>query len=392
MGRITKTCEGDMTTDPATLLARAGVGADAAFGSVMPPLYTSSTYIWPEFEGKGPYDYARTRCPNRDTLARLLAALEGGAATHIVNSGMAALTLVLHLLTPDDTLLAPYDCYSRAYALMRALAEKGHFRLEFVDTYDTPAMCQMIRARAPRMVLIESPSNPVMRVAEIAPIVAAARALPAPPLVVCDTTFMTPLRLRPLALGADIVLCSTTKYVNGHSDVVGGAVTCAAQDTWEALDFWANSLGISADAFSCHMTLRGARTLPLRLEKAEENAHTVAQFLEGHPRVTAVHYPGLPSHPHHARAGAQQDGFGAMVAFEVAGDVRQVAQATRLFALAQSLGGVESLINHPASMTHFAMGPAAQARAGVTRNLLRLSVGVEAADDLIADLAQALEG
>ncbi len=375
--------------DPATILARTGVGADSAYGAVMPPIYTSSTFIHPGLDNKNPYDYARTRCPNRDTLARMLAEPEGGAATHVVNSGMAAITLVLHLLKPDDLLLAPYDCYGRAYALMRALAEKGHFRLEFLDTYDTDAMRAALATQKPRMLFVESPSNPVMRVADIPALVPAAKAVGT--LVVCDTTFMTPLRLRPLEHGADIALCSTTKYMNGHSDVVGGAVTCADMALWEELDFWANSLGLSADAHSCHMTLRGARTLPLRLAKAEDNAMAVARFLDAHPAVLATHYPGLEDHPHHARAKAQQSGFGAIVSFAVAPEsVQKVAEGTRLFALAQSLGGVESLINHPASMTHFAMGPEAQARAGVTRGLLRLSVGIEAAQDLIADLEQAL--
>lgn len=377
-------------TTPETLLARAGVGVDPAFASVMPPLYLSSTFVRPELDIAIPYDYTRTRNPTRDTLAGLICDLEGGAGTHITCSGMAALTLVLQLLGPEDMLLAPYDCYGRSYALMERLASKGMFQLDFVDTYDTDVMRRALAERQPRMVFIESPSNPILRTANIPALIAAAKGLSRPPLVVCDNTFLSPLRLAPLELGADIAICSTTKFVNGHSDVVGGAVTTAAQELWEELDFWSNSLGVSADAFSCYLTLRGARTLALRLEKAEKNALAVAQFLEGHARVTAVHYPGLPSHPHHARARAQQKGFGAMVSFSAAGDVQKLVQSTKLFALAQSLGGVESLVNHPATMTHAAMGQEAREAAGVTRQLLRLSVGIEDPGDLIADLDQAL--
>jgi cystathionine gamma-synthase len=295
---------------------------------------------------------------------------------------MAALTLILHLLGPDDLVLAPYDMYGRSYWLLRALAEKKHFRLQFIDMYGDVSFKEQ-----PKMVIIESPSNPVMRIADIAAI----RALAPEALLVCDNTFLSPMLQQPFTLGADIVYHSTTKFLNGHSDVVGGAVIVKDDEALLSdLNLWNNSLGTIGAPFDAYMTLRGLRTLEVRVSRAQENAEKIAGFLDGHAKVSRVYYPGLPSHPGHVVAKKQQEGFGAMISFELDGDLDGFLAKLEMFSLAQSLGGTESLINHPASMTHVSMGAQARAKAGVTDNLLRLSVGIEHIDDLLGDLENAL--
>lgn len=374
-----------------TLAVQAGIGKDPAYHDVIPPLHLSSTFQIQGIEKKGPYEYSRTRNPTRDTLARALADLEGGENACVTASGMAAITLALHLLNKDDLLLAPYDCYGRAYRLMQALSEKGHFRLKFVDMYNKAGLDEAF-SEAPRMVFVETPSNPVMRTADIADICARAKKHGA--LVAVDNTFLSPILQQPLALGADLVIHSNTKFLNGHSDIVGGAVIAKTKELWTELDFWSNSLGVIGAPFDCYMTLRGMRTLELRIKQAQENAMTVAQMLDKHPGVERVYYPGLKSDPNHATAKKQQSGFGAMLSFELKGGLesaRQFVEALEIFSLAQSLGGTESLINHPATMTHVAMGAEARAAAGVTDGLLRLSVGIEHIDDLLADLKTALD-
>lgn len=376
-----------------TRAVQAGIGQDKAFGAVIPPLYLSSTYKMKGFEDFPAYQYSRTRNPTRDVLAGALAELEGGYGAHITASGMAALTLVLHLLAPDDLLVAPYDCYGRAYRLMAALAEKGHFKVAFLDQYDEGAAVA-IAALKPKMVLIESPSNPVMRIADIAAISGACKDARPDALIVCDNTFLSPILQHPIELGGDIVIHSTTKFLNGHSDVVGGAVVAKTKELWNDLDFWANSLGLIGAPFDSYMTLRGLRTLEVRITRAQENAAAIAAFLEAHPAIARVYYPGLTSHPQHALAATQQGGAGAMLSFTLKGGKREAKRfvdGLRIFALAQSLGGTESLLNHPASMTHVSMGAEAREQAGVSDNLLRLSAGIEHIDDLIADLQAALE-
>jgi cystathionine gamma-synthase len=372
-----------------TKLVRAGVGTDPSYNSVMPPLHLSSTYQINGLDQRGTYEYSRTKNPTRDELADALAALEGGIGCAVTSSGMAALTLILHLLSPDDLILAPYDCYGRSYWLLRALAEKTHFRLKFIDPYDSSSWDEAF-AEAPRMVLIESPSNPVMRVADIEAI--AARAHESGALVVCDNTFLSPILQTPFELGADIVYHSTTKFLNGHSDVVGGAVIVKDDEEMLAeLHLWNNSLGTIGAPFDAYMTLRGMRTLEVRVTRAQENAEKIAAFLDAHEAVERVHYPGLATHAGHEIAKKQQRGFGAMLSFEPRGDIHQFIGALELFSLAQSLGGTESLINHPASMTHVSMGAEAREKAGVTDPLLRLSIGIEHVDDLLSDLGQALD-
>lgn len=376
---------------PATRAVRAGLNTDPAFGAVVPPLHLSSTYAFAGLGLPGQYDYSRSGNPTRTILADALADLEGGAGAVVTNSGMAAVATVLHALVPvGGRVVAPFDCYGGSWRLFDGLARKGAFRLELADLSD-PAEAAAALADPADLVWIETPSNPLLRVTDIAGVATAARAAGA--IVAVDNTFCSPAVQRPLALGADIVVHSTTKYINGHSDVVAGAVIAADADQHTDLAWWANTLGLTGGAFDAYLTLRGLRTLHLRMAAAQANALAVAEFLTGHPAVRAVHYPGLPDHPGHALAAAQQEGFGAMVTFEVADEAAAGAVVNGLehFCLAESLGGVESLISHTASMTHAAMPPEIRAAAGITDGMLRLSVGVEDAGDLIADLKAGLD-
>ncbi|WP_414902637.1 cystathionine gamma-synthase [Sphingomonas flavalba] len=375
---------------PETIAAVHGVATDPAFAAVAPPLYLTSTYAFSGFETPGRYDYTRSGNPTRDVLAEALAKLEGGAGAVVTASGMAALDLLIGRLGPADTVLAPHDCYGGTMRLLKARAERGQFALRFVDQGDPAALAGAL-ADHPTLVFVESPSNPLMRVVDIAAISAEARRVGTR--VAVDNTFLSPALQCPIALGADYVIHSTTKYLNGHSDVVGGAVIAADPAEVEALRHWATVVGSVGAPFDAWLTLRGLRTLFARLDGQQRNAMAIAQRLEAHPAVSRVHYPGLDSHPGHAVAARQQRGFGAMLSFELAGGlaaVRRFVTALDMFILAESLGGVESLVAHPVTMTHADMGEDARAVAGITDGLLRLSVGLEAEDDLIDDLDRAL--
>ncbi|MEG1452595.1 cystathionine gamma-synthase [Brevundimonas sp.] len=379
------------TADPRTIAARHGVDTDTAHGSVMPPLYLSSNYSFAGFDQKRQYDYSRSGNPTRDVLAETLAELEGGAGAVITATGMAAVDLPLSLLSPDDLLIAPHDCYGGTHRLLSARARKGHFRVAFVDQNDGAALDAALTDGA-KLVLVETPSNPLLRVSDIADISRRAHAVGAK--VVADNTFLSPALQNPLALGADIVVHSTTKYINGHSDVVGGAVISADTEVHQELAWWANCLGITGSPFDAYQTLRGLRTLFARIERQQATATKLAAILEAHPAVAAVHYPGLKSHAGHELAARQQRGFGAMLSFEVVGGTDAVCTIINhvdIFTLAESLGGVESLIAHPATMTHAAMTPEARVTAGITDGLIRVSVGLEHEDDIIADLVPALD-
>jgi cystathionine gamma-synthase len=375
---------------PATRAVRAGLNADAHHGAVIPPLHLSSTFRFRGFGEKGEYDYTRSGNPTRDLLARALAELEEGAGSVITSTGMSAITLVAHLLGPDDLLVAPHDCYGGTYRLLNALARKSHFRLAFIDQSDAAAVARALEQR-PRMVWIETPSNPLLRIVDIRALAAQAHARDA--IVVADNTFLSPALQRPLTLGADIVVHSTTKYLNGHSDIVGGAVVVRDVALLEELTWWANCLGLTGAPFDSFLTLRGVRTLHARMRAHLENADAIVDFLHGHPDVLQVYYPGLPTHRGHEIAKAQQSGFGAMISFELLGGataVRAFVEGLEVFTLAESLGGVESLVAHPATMTHASMDAEARRVAGVSDGLLRLSVGIEDAGDLIRDLAAGL--
>ena len=375
---------------PGTLAARAGVCQDPAYGAVMAPLYVSSNFAFEGFEKKGRYDYGRSGNPTRDLLAQALTQLEGGAGAVVTASGMAAIDLALSSLGPEDLLIAPHDAYAGTLRLLAGRAQRGAYRFALVDQTDPRALAEAMD-RNPAMVLIETPSNPLLRIVDIAAVAEAAHAAGAKVLV--DNTFMSPALQRPLDLGADLVVHSTTKYLNGHSDVVGGAVVTADKQDAEDLAAWANSTGVTGSPFDAWLTLRGLRTLFARVERQQASAGRIAAFLAAHPAVATVHYPGLDSHPGHALAARQQRGFGSMVSFEPKGGaeaVEPLLDRLSLFILAESLGGVESLIDHPVTMTHAEMGPAALEAAGVGPGLLRLSIGLEDCDDLIADLDHGL--
>lgn len=376
---------------PATLAVRAALESDTQHGAVVPPIHLSSTYAFKAFGEKGAYDYSRSGNPTRDALADAIASLEGGAGAIVTATGMAAVTLVCQLLGPDDLLVAPHDCYGGTYRLFDSLAKRGVLRVEFVDQTDREAFEAAV-ARKPKLVWVETPSNPLLRIVDIRAATALARAVGAWLLV--DNTFLSPVWQQPIALGADLVLHSTTKYLNGHSDVVGGALVCADNALLEQLSWWANCIGVTGSAFDSYLTLRGLRTLHARLKIHGVNAARIAAVLEHHAAVQKVFYPGLSAHPQHALACAQQTGFGAMVSFELKGGLPQIRaflDGLRCFSLAESLGGVESLVAHPASMTHAGMAIEARLRAGISDSLLRLSVGIEDADDLIGDLQRGLE-
>jgi cystathionine gamma-synthase len=368
---------------PATRAVRAALESDTQFGAVVPPLHLSSNYSFAGFGQRRQYDYGRSGNPTRDALAEALADLEGGAGAVVTASGMAAVTLVCQLLQPGDRLLAPHDCYGGTYRLFEANACRGLFEVDFVDQTNSVEL-QQAMTRRPKMVWIETPSNPLLRVVDIQAIVTQAHAQRA--IVIVDNTFLSPVWQRPFELGADAVVHSTTKYLNGHSDVVGGAVVARNGDLLEQLQWWANCLGLIGAPFDSYLTLRGLRTLHARMRVHGENAEQVAGLLASHEAVKQVFYPGLTSHPQHELAARQQSGFGAMVSFALNGNVesvRRFVNALSVFSLAESLGGVESLVAHPATMTH-------ADRAGIVDTLLRLSIGIEDSRDLINDLQVAL--
>ena len=374
---------------PQTVSAAHGVASDVGFGAVAPPIYLSTTYEFAGFDQPRRHDYGRAGNPTRDLLGQALAKLEGGAGAVITSSGMAALDLLVGRLRPTDLILAPHDCYGGTMRLLKARAELGHCAVRFVDQSDAAFGAAL--ADTPALVLIESPSNPLMRVVDIAAL--AARAKKAGAEIAVDNTFLSPAIQRPLSLGADFVVHSTTKYLNGHSDVIGGAVIAADPQQVEALRHWANVIGSAGAPFDSWLTLRGMRSLFPRMGQQQINAMVVASHLEGHPAVARVFYPGLTSHPGHKIAARQQRGFGAMLSFELAGGieaVRRFIAHVEFFTLAESLGGVESLVAHPATMTHADMGAEARAVAGISDSLLRLSVGLEAEQDLIAGLEKGL--
>lgn len=371
--------------DPRTIAAKAGIDQDAAHGAITPSLVTSSNFAFSSFGNRRTYDYTRSGNPTRDTLGEVIAALEGGHGAIITSSGLSALNLAFSEARADDLILAPHDCYGGSYRLLRERADLGHFRLQFVDLTD-PARWDEAFAAKPRYVLIETPSNPLLRITDIA--LVAERAHHVGALVVADNTFLSPVLQRPLDLGADVVIHSMTKYLNGHSDVVGGAVVVKSPELCERLAWWANVVGVTGAPFDSWLVLRGIRTLELRVREQCRTAAAIAGYLARHPAVAKVYYPGLPSHEGHALAALQQSDFGAMLSIELKDEdkieafVNALAGPGKVFSLAESLGGFESLIAHPATMTHASMTPEERSRAGVSDALLRISIGLETARDL----------
>ena len=379
-------------TELATRAVRAGIDTDTAHGAVVPPLTLSANFTFDGFGEKRRYDYSRSGNPTRDQLAEALSLLEGGAGAVVTSSGMAAIAVVLHaLLAPGERLLVPHDCYGGSWRLFNALAAKGAFELDSFDQTD-PAALAGAEARRPALIWVETPSNPLLRITDLEAVCALAKDAGA--LVVVDNTFLSPALQQPLSFGADVVVHSTTKYINGHSDVVGGAAIARSPEILDQLAWWANALGLTGAPFDSFLTLRGLRTLDARLRVQQENCLGLVDLALAHPAVERVHFPGLPDHPGHAVAARQQRGFGAMLSIELAGGedaVRAFVDGLHCFSLAESLGGVESLVAHPPTMTHAAMSADDLDRAGIRSGLLRLSVGIEHIDDLCNDLHDALE-
>jgi cystathionine gamma-synthase len=385
------TSDGKRKKNIGTRSVRAGLESDAQHGSVVPPIYLSTNFAFEGYRRPRKYDYTRSGNPTRDQLAAALADLEGGAGAVVTCTGLAAITLILATLPSGARVVAPYDCYGGTYRLLAALHKNGTLVADFMDQSDAGALRESLAGK-PALVWIETPSNPLLRIVDIRAIADAAHAAGA--LVVVDNTFLSPVWQQPLALGADLVMHSTTKYLNGHSDVVGGAVIAATAELQQSLAWWANAIGVTGAPFDSFMTLRGVRTLHARMRQHAENTQAVVDVLHRHPAVSRVYYPGLPDHPGHELARRQQSGFGAMLSFELAGGegaVQTFLEGLECFTLAESLGGVESLIAHPTSMTHAGMDEAARLRAGIGPGLLRVSVGIEDPADLVADLGAALE-
>jgi cystathionine gamma-synthase len=375
---------------PATRAVRAGIATDEHHRAVVPPIHLSSTFAFDGFDRKRRYDYTRSGNPTRDHLGDALTELEEGCGAVVTSSGMSAVALALQLVPAGGKVLAAHDCYGGTYRLLRALAARGQIELELADLTADDAASRVLASK-PALLWVETPSNPLLRITDLRGVADAGHRVGA--VVVADNTFLSPALQRPLTLGADVVVHSTTKYLNGHSDVVGGAVIARDPAHLETLAWWGNCLGLTGSPFDSFLTLRGVRTLFARIRLHEENAHLVARTLEAHPAVLAVHYPGLESHPGHALAAGQQSGFGGMVSFVVRGGapaVEQVTGALRCFTLAESLGGVESLVAHPATMTHASMDAEARRVAGIGDGLLRLSVGIEDGRELAADLVRTL--
>ena len=377
--------------NPSTRAVRAGIATDEHHRAVVPPIHLSSTFAFDGFDRKRRYDYTRSGNPTRDHLAEALTELEEGCGAVVTSSGMSAVALALQLVPPGGKVLAAHDCYGGTYRLLRALAARGQIQLELADLTAQDA-AERVFASRPALLWVETPSNPLLRITDLRAVADAGHRAGA--VVAADNTFLSPALQRPLTLGADIVVHSTTKYLNGHSDVVGGAVIARDPAQLEPLAWWGNCLGLTGSPFDSFLTLRGVRTLFARMRLHEENAHLVARALESHPGVLAVHYPGLPSHPGHALAAGQQSGFGGMVSFVVRGGapaVEQLTDSLRCFTLAESLGGVESLVAHPATMTHASMDAEARRVAGIGDGLVRLSVGIEDGRELAKDLTSALD-
>jgi cystathionine gamma-synthase len=379
-----------MDFDPATELTLAGQDLDTSYNSIAPPLYQSANFRFEDVgETKG-FDYSRSGNPTRGSLEDILADLDGGAGAVATSTGMSAVATVTHLFDTDAHILCAHDCYGGTERLFSHLADQGKLSVSYRDLSDPEALADTVRPTTEAL-WVETPSNPLLRIVDLEALAQFADAHDL--LLVVDNTFLSPALQRPLEHGADLVVYSTTKYLNGHSDVVGGAIVARTEALAEDLDFVANAYGTVAAPFDSWLVLRGMKTLPVRMRQHETNARAVAHALDEHPAVDCVWYPGLRDHPGHETARKQQDGYGGMVSFVVADDVevKTVLRSTEVFALAESLGGVESLIEHPTTMSHASMAPEQREAAGITDDLVRLSVGIESTDDLLQDLDQALE-
>ncbi len=388
---MTKVLEEDLARRLATQAVHAGQVPDPLAGAVMTPIYQTSTYIQDGLGRNKGYEYARTRNPTREALERNVATLEGGRHGFAFSSGLAAVDATLKLLSAGDHVVCGENVYGGTHRQMTHIWSRLGLTFTFVDAAETERIAAAVTPRT-KMIFAETPTNPMMRLCDLQATGEIARRAGA--LFVVDNTFATPCFQRPLEYGTDIVLHSTTKYLNGHSDMVGGLLVLTRDDLAERIAFIQNGSGAVPGPFDCWLALRGTKTLALRMRQHDANGRHIAEWLTTHPRVAQVYYPGLPSHPQHELACRQMKGFGGMISLEL-GSVdraRRVVERTKIFVLAESLGGVESLIGHPASMTHASVPPEMRRAMGLTDSLVRLSVGIEDVDDLIADLDQALAG
>jgi len=368
-----------------------GQGPDPAYGAVMQPIYQVSTFAYKGVRQMGPFDYSRSGNPTRKALEDCIASLEGGSYGFTFGTGMAAETTVLALLSAGDHLIVHDDLYGGTYRLCSSVISRQGVDVQFVNLRDLGALKSAIKENT-RLIWTETPTNPLMNILDLAAIAAIAKGKGVHTL--CDNTFLSPYFQNPLALGIDIVLHSTTKYINGHSDVVGGALVVNDPDLAKRITFLQNALGTCQAPFDCFLVLRGLKTLAVRMEAHDRNALAIARWLEKHPKIKSVLHPGLESHPQHKLARSQSRGTGGTFSFMVKGGEEEAFRLlgnVKLFILAESLGGVESLIEHPWTMTHLSMPEEARAAAGITRNMVRISVGIEHVEDLIADLEKALD-
>lgn len=388
---MTRVLPEDLSRRFGTRAVHAGQVPDPLAGAVMTPIYQTSTYVQEALGKHKGYEYARTRNPTREALERNVAALEGGRHGFAFASGLAALDAVLKLLSAGDHVVSGENVYGGSHRQMTHIWARLGLEFTFVDAADPDRIAAAVTPRT-KLIYAETPTNPMMRLCDLAAAAEIARRARA--LLVVDNTFATPYFQRPIELGADIVLHSTTKYLNGHSDMVGGMLVLSADELAERLAFIQNGSGAVPGPFDCWLCLRGTKTLALRMRQHDANGRRIAEWLSRHPHVQRVYYPGLPSHPQHDLACRQMKGFGGMISLELGTleRAKRFVESTRVFTLAESLGGVESLVGHPASMTHASVPPEMRRAMGLSDSLVRLSVGIEDVDDLIADLDQALGG
>lgn len=375
-----------------TIAVRSGLNTDNQHGAVIPKISLTTCYRFEEFAKPRPFDYGRKSTPNRDSVQKTIAALEGGVDAILTNCGMSAIHLLsVALLSPDDLVIAPYDCYGGSYRLFNSLSQKGYFKAKFINQTDDQAVKQAL-ALQPKLILIETPNNPLLRVVDIKKIADLAHQAGA--LVLVDNTFMTPILQQPFTLGADIIIHSCTKFLNGHSDLLAGVLVFKDQQLADDVLWWSNNIGTANSSFDTYLLQRGLRTLAVRVLAQQESAMKIVDFLSRHPKIAAVHHPSLTSTSGHDIAKKQQKGYGSLLSFELKGGAEKTpvfVEKLKIFTLAQSLGGTESLISHPTTMTHAGISAQARQAAGISDQLLRISVGLEDVNDLIADLAQALE-
>ncbi|MDJ0951274.1 MAG: PLP-dependent aspartate aminotransferase family protein [Alphaproteobacteria bacterium] len=375
-----------------TKVVHAGIEPDPTTGAILPPIYETATYVLDEVGTDKGFDYTRSSNPTRQVLENNLAGIEGGQFGICFSSGMSAVDACLKLLSAGDHVVCSDDVYGGTSRIFDRILARYGLTFTYADTSQPETVRQAIRPET-KMLWVETPTNPLLKVTDMESMAAIAKEHGL--YLGVDSTFATPVFLRPLEFGADIVVHSTTKYLSGHNQIIGGAVITNRQDIFDEMKFVQKSVGAVPSPFDCWLTLLGAKTLHLRMERCSASAQQVAEFLEGHPKVAFVRYPGLPSHPQHAIAKAQMSGFSGMISFELKGGIpagRAVMNGVKLCSLAESLGAVETMITHPATMTHAEVPPEDRQARGLTDGLVRISVGIEDVDDIIADLEQALEG